>query len=448
MGRKETQAGHYLRGGGTDASRQHVVLCDTEMKLHQSKSDEQDIGIDNVVVVRDTEHATDDIAVARPITAVADMRQAPDPLRTAGDIGGVYHKACRTNGDGACALHALWGVTGPGIVNHAHKELSGGERVRSHVLGPMPLHTSEFERRFRGQLLGPLVDLVDTKCADAFNHDVVGFEKEEFWKQLPVQAREALQRHQEQKLQQDANREELARQLRDFTARLFTATLEESVVRPLCLALDFVRTLDVNYLALDVHDARCHDLEGAAGDLQLLHPYCQGGAATKYQVLFRPELAQQSHTDFRAAFMHHASPDVLDIVAENLADHSHIAMLREGARLCRNMHKAAVVTTTRPAECTLDVGWQALRNAMMAHNYWLSPLELKFVAAWHECRVSVFLWRPDASPQLQEQPDPWYADIPELATHVKVAFEGFGPNRAGGHFVRLLSAAEWQTLRG
>ena len=79
--------------------------------------------------------------------------------------------------------------------------------------------------------------------------------------------------------------------LRGFARDFFVGANEADLVRPLCLLLDFLRVEEDQDLLAEGASVSDTQLEGAGGDLELLHPCIEIPSLKKYQALFDPSPA-------------------------------------------------------------------------------------------------------------------------------------------------------------
>ena len=99
---------------------------------------------------------------------------------------------------------------------------------------------------------------------------------------------------------------------------------------------------------------------------------------------------------------------------------------------------------TLPPSLSMEVGWTALRKALLSPDYWLTREELLLLGACLGCRIRVVTFYGDAK-QVHDPDENAY--ISSLELEVTVAMCLSGGNTTRGHFSRMLPSVEVEALR-
>ena len=217
------------------------------------------------------------------------------------------HIAAWTCGDGACALHSVWGVA----AKRGESLYCAG--AREHLLSCTPSDAHTACGLFDGFLREPLLTLLDdvwkdlalpaARAAEASGSvTACTAEVQSLWARLPAHIRVDL-RHfvAQQSSERWQSERRIMPELQCFAREVFRNENEARVVRRLCIALGYLKLPDDSYNVLEASptDAEVDCYEGDVGALQLLHPCIEMPGLTKYQALFQPSPMSER---YRAAF--------------------------------------------------------------------------------------------------------------------------------------------------
>ena len=334
------------------------------------------------------------IAMAQSTLAVLALREATSLLDQSSDkgvIGNREYTAAQTCGDGACALHCIFGAIS------ASGELKL-DSARECVQNTLPLtwgalhehvmqHASGMERE-----LAELQNMLWKDFALPYaKHERFGLaspspEATAFWKHLDEDVRTQFLA----KAEEAEEAEDAVALLADVSRAFFVEGNEESLVRPLSVALNYLPDLhdvDVDYLdvSVDVAGAFVEAREGS-----LLLP-SDAGPFTKYQSLFLGDAIGEEAR--RRYFMNlpHAMRPKLDEVLKRfesecpLDSQAVVGSLREAVAQrfrCYESDRA-------PAGFTEEVAWTAYRSAILEDSYWFTMTEASLFAALANLRLQV-----------------------------------------------------------
>ena len=236
-------------------------------------------------------------ALARPcipgseITQIADMTEALSEGLVSGEIDGEHHISAWTCGDGACALHAVFGTC------------SGGELyapdIRNVILSELPVDLLELRQRLPSQasreLLQKLLQNVWREVKDAgsvlHNGNEPDVEAGMLWTACSSDMQNDFLGFWSLRRMEMEKETVLRAALQSFARTLFQPCNEESIVRPLCVHLDYLLPTAPENLHLrdSAHSEALILFEGSRGSLNLLHPCPERPSMTKFQALFAPE---------------------------------------------------------------------------------------------------------------------------------------------------------------
>ena len=173
-------------------------------------------------------------------------------------IAGTRWYSVWTAGDGACSLHALWGFPRATL---GRCEL-WREYVREHVLAKVPLSWGEVESLGDGDLSAAFKDVVMSKFADLVDSTVNDFEKQEFQRLLPSQVQEDATQYLRRVRTWKETDEQVTEDFDAFARDFFTTTNEPTLVRALAHACEYISTVDVDVLHVDVGHPRAAEWGG------------------------------------------------------------------------------------------------------------------------------------------------------------------------------------------
>ena len=183
--------------------------------------------------------------------------------------GGPACRTWKTDGDGACAFHAVWGVPVPGSDGSARLYRAD---VRELVLRSLPVKFADLEAKVPHFIRAMLQNWFRVAYDDAVNVNNGDREAEYFREHLPENVRQDVVAYAEQR--KDAERAVISavEDFECFADAFFTEANERSFVRPLAEILGYINSGDdEDILNLSPDDARCVFLEGDGCDFEILH---------------------------------------------------------------------------------------------------------------------------------------------------------------------------------
>ena len=388
------------------------------------------------------------------VSSPCDWHESPSQDRSSPiDIQGHRYRVMQTNGDGACSMHALWGIPAASSTEPGRIELFGAD-IRVRLLQRMP-QTWDHACSLHGSTMKPLLeDLVDRTWKDVFHLDSRNRDREshKFEEALPFNVCNDIFAYRREVTEHFRDLAQLRADFNDFASLFFVEDNEADLVRPLSCVLGYVTSDDTNVLRLHHEDAACNTYEVSDSTLQILH-HC-GEGKTKYQALFQPLQARNS-SDYRAAFFH-ATDDIRDKrhilnALDNFALNRDISqvnrtLVQRGCDILSKWFALQSETPTKPSTCTHEIAWETLRKVFKDPGYWLSHEELRCLAYCSSCRLVIHLSQ-DAGRTAVTEACLHSVNLPRQhpTTHVMLRLGGTGSKR--GHFVRLVDEREWQSLQ-
>ena len=346
------------------------------------------------------------LATLRGASSMSEFSSRAERATVQGGIDGKQHVAAATSGDGACGLHAVFGVPskhgGPLQLPQAR------EAILSHLPESFEVLCGEHHgalREFGGKVMESMWTDMALPAARASVHtgSVAGCtpEVKAVWDQLHPPLQEELKDFVEYQQIELKRSNVLKDQLLAFAAELFVPDREATVVRPLCMLLGYLDRADRDFLRFSPSSTDVPTHEGTVGDLALLHPCAENASITKYQALFDQSCR---YDRYRLAFFMNGAHNAyagrkdwmlgaLDTLAQDLAtsdDVGNVALLRN-ARATVQRRYECFGGMAYPSGCIRQRAWSAFRAAFQRRDYWLSVEELQLVAACAGCTARVVL---------------------------------------------------------
>ena len=386
------------------------------------------------------------------------------PLRAAqthirGHIEGCQHVAAATCGDGACSLHAIFGLPRP-----ADSYLQC-PKVRAVVLAGIPEHIEGACEAHGGAVRELCLDVLKAVWTDlalpAARAQLAGTgeaattaEMHAVWGQLQPEVREELCSFAQAQSYEEASSIARKQQLLAFARQLFVPSKEAVVVRPLCVFLGYLHSAGHDYLHSNPPAETLAHHEGHVGALGLLRACAECPELTKYQALFD---MRSMFDRYRLAFFmngaHNAHRgqqdwmlDALHTVSDGLSAED--TMLLQSGREAVKGRYQCFGTLEIPPSCTWELAWDTFRKALRQGEYWLSVQELQLLAAYHGCRARAFRYERHGAAggdRFQEEHCPQLSRLAAWSSEVKVVLDvAASQGQARGHFSRLLSSSEWE----
>ena len=241
---------------------------------------------------------------------------------------GSSYTAARTRGDGTCGLHALFGACAGGELYAASVRLML-QQLLPKDLATVLANASVNGRRALGEALEQLLRDVMPIGRKVVEGGELQDESLLLWRALPAHVREDVLALATMKQHERANDAQLLEQLKKLFREIFIPAHAESLVRILCIMLDYIlpsAPLELLSMAPETPELQTH--EGQRGSLELLHPCAENPTLTKYQALFNPDVLYDRYriAFFMNAANQHASQDWLldavDSTSQLLADNN------------------------------------------------------------------------------------------------------------------------------
>jgi hypothetical protein len=301
-------------------------------------------------------------------------------------------------------------------------------------------------------------------------------ESKRLWSLLPQSTRDFLWRHVGEVREVRRRTSENSSSLDDFLRELFQPGRHLDLLQTLCKDLRYVHehAEDLLEVVPDTPTAREYDRQDSSHCLDLLARCPEDPTCTKFAYMFRREPRAAL---YRQAFMlSHGLRGVrgMEIVINRLAtmqeqrrqaganraDNDDLKLWHLGQTVLRERISLAQHNLLDWPEdrCGLADMWPTILAAIAFEDYWVSPLELQCLAACMGCSVRSYKmeWEADLDHRLSYQDPTLRAQDGNLLQDLERALPlkaltvfdaGRGEHSQRGHFSRLLSAAEWRSLR-
>ena len=304
-------------------------------------------------------------------------------------VGGPACRAWKTNGNGGCAYHAVWGVPVLGSDGSVELYRAG---VRHLVLRSLPVEFADLEARVPVFIRAMLQNWFRAAYDDAVNVDNGDREGRYFREHLPEDVRDDAVAYAVQTKGAERAVISAVDDFERFAESFFTEANERAFVRPLAEILGYINPGDDrDILSLSPDDARCAFLEGDGCDFEILHRASGRPGLTKYAALF-----QKDKTYWSRFFLvedpdaRHYVRDALDQLSSQSNSAEARALLGTAAPTLRALYdaKSGISARELPQSFTSEAAWCALRGALCEEGYWLSVMELQCLAACCGCRVT------------------------------------------------------------
>ena len=176
-------------------------------------------------------------------------------------------------------------------------------------------------------------------------------------------------------------------QLTQITRQIFQPALEISIVRPLCIQLDYLKPESpINLLEVPIEGVAQQIYEGCRGNLELLHPCIEKTAMNKYEALFDPDPVCDRYrlAFFLNAANQHADHDwcvgALDVTAEHAMEtNSGGAILLYQVKQFLQDRAKCYGFLEKPICCTRQAAWDVMHQVLLCESYYLRIHELLMV---------------------------------------------------------------------
>ena len=210
------------------------------------------------------------------------MQNAPvHPTEVSGHIDGLQHQGAHTNGNGACCFHAIFGECVNGTLY--------ADDIRGRVHAALPDDVTQMLTQIGG---------VNRSVAEEFliciSDDIMLAAKElaageasSLFEALPAQVHADVRELARETRAQEQHHKDLRERLKVLLSQIFKPQYEETVVRMLCIQLNYLEpTAPDSLLQLSPNSQTLREYEGDRGGLDLLHACAERRSLTKYQALF------------------------------------------------------------------------------------------------------------------------------------------------------------------
>ncbi len=203
-----------------------------------------------------------------------------------GTVGGKEYAAACTLGDGACALHAVFGV--PAIDSGRIACLL----VRTLLVDLLPKTLEDLAKSPEAYLYELAEGILNNIWCDFISPAarsvvkkptaVLKGDESRYWQELPHDNQEELKTVMKTRL---AVEEELD----TLYAQVFVAEKEKHLVRRLAIRLGYLTTESIEFLTYSANELEAVEHEGYGCSLELLHATAGDASLTKYRALFAQE---------------------------------------------------------------------------------------------------------------------------------------------------------------
>ena len=313
--------------------------------------------------------------------------------------GGAPSCALKTDADGTCSFHAVWGTV---LLDSQGRPVKLRlADARRQLLLSLPADIADLEAAVPAFVRDLLENYwFDKVWTDAVNFDLGERESERFRRHLPGAVQQDAKVYAERKKKADVELQSAERDFYRWAQRFFTAHNERDLVRPLANVLGYLQAeddVDILRFSPAPNDSRCAAVEGP-DSFEILHAISEGSDLTKYRALFQRDESRSNEEDrkrlFRRFFegedgsLRQAVLDSLDALWADTLRVEQKAVLIDAPETLRTFFRARdSVRSSRswPRSFTNRAAWQALRGALQEPDYWLSPQELQILAACCGC---------------------------------------------------------------
>ena len=368
-----------------------------------------------------------------------------------GMVGGSSYTAARTRGDGTCGLHALFGTCVGGEL-YAASVRSRLQQLLPKDLGTVLANASVNGRRALGEALEQLLRDV----MPIGRKIVEGVELQDksllLWRALPAHVREDVLALATMKQHERAIDAQQLEQLKKLFREIFIPAHAVSVVRILCVLLDYLLpSAPLQLLSMPPETPELQRHEGQRGSLEVLHACSENLSLTKYQALFNPDVL---YDRYRIAFFMNAANqhaeqdwllDALDSTSQLLADSNPEGeALLVSARTLLARRYTCYGCIAQPPSCTREVAWSTLLDLFLQEDYYFSVAEIMVPAIVLDFSLSVYRYNATAPDNDVMELLAQYTAVNTDAGACLVLDIKEGDEKMRGHFLRLYPESAWE----
>ena len=208
------------------------------------------------------------------VSHLSDVTNLLSEGQTEGTIDGVHYISAWTCGDGACGLHAVFGLCRDGQLY--------APDIRTSIFLDLPTHLADLMERLPSQaskdLLQKLLHNLWRELKDYAevlqDGNVPDVEARILWSACSIDVQNDMLGFLSSRRMEGQKESALRTALMDFARTLFQPENEELIVRPLCVHLDYLLPNAPDHLYSQYPDPNgaLTLFEGSRGSLNLLHP--------------------------------------------------------------------------------------------------------------------------------------------------------------------------------
>ena len=121
-------------------------------------------------------------------------------------------------------------------------------------------------------------------------------------------------------------------------------------------------------------------------------------------------------------------------------------LLTRGLDVLSKWFASRAVHVAMPDSFTHQQGWSSLRLAMKEPSYWLSREELRCLALYYSCHLTLHVSH-DLGASANTLACEHVVGLPATSKSCHVMLRLGNQGRSRGHFVRLVTEGEWQELQ-
>ena len=364
-----------------------------------------------------------------------------------------------TAGDGACALHAIFGHPNDGGELECPDAREIFQLLLPASLAELRHAHPEVNPDVTKAVVTGIWGLVCQAAAAIVEHGHPGERVEReaslFWMAIDEETQTNLLQFFQQKYFENRNSSRLTATLKTVARRFFVPANEEAGVRPLSLLLDYIPNCSRSYLTMSMDEARAlHTDSGAPEDLSLLVPCRQNASLTKYQGLFQES---GEYDDLRVWFfsnhrfnVHLAKGrpmlDMIALMVEQRGEEDALGKDLEACRVAVQERYECFGDIEQPDFFSEDDAWTVYRQAVVIHGaYWLSSDEAALAAQLAKRSVDVYVFNEEDFETPSTFTKVVSASEPAGPNLISIALKpgGAGKDSMRGHFSRVWKREVW-----
>ncbi len=372
----------------------------------------------------------------------------------AGGHGEEIYYAAQTCGDGACAVHALFGKPALNGELRLPNARAAVHSLLDESANDVRVQTQRFPQLYENVRLALWAELAEVQ---AYAELRLPYEKgptpesQTFWHHLEETTKEMIKSFVTQKAHDISQYRSAKQNLQAKALQLFTPMYEEAVVRPLAVMLGYLTDIECDVLHASEHivAASYACLPSTARDASFLAPLVAEPSKCRYNALFD---ADPCYDVIREQFFHNPwrrAPEVRDATCamschlEEHGDADGQQLLCEIALVVQQRAELNEVFQ-RPAQFTDQIAWTCFRQCTLhgdeaLFQYWYSVDELALFACRACANVTIGVYDHAQACFVESARVNGY---PGGTAHVGLD----AGDRCRGHFSRLWSETTVQSL--